>query len=371
MAPQKDYYAVLGVKESAADEEIKKAYRRLAMKYHPDRNAEAGAAEKFKDVNEAYQTLGDAKKRSEYDMLRKYGAFGGGPGGPGPGGFDFTRYGGQGGAGQQFDFDLNDLGGGLGGLFDQLFRGGGRAGAEAEEDAGDVEMTVEVPFSTAAKGGTAKINLGRGEPCLACAGTGAAAGTQPQTCPQCGGRGTVTVGMGQFGVKRACPRCAGKGKVVEKPCPECGGAGVKQVRRPVNVRIPAGVADGGVIRVKGEGNAGPRGRRGDLYVTVRVRDDKRFRRDGLDTYGRLELNLAEAVLGAEREVETVQGPVRVKTPAGIEAGKKIRVKGKGIRDERTGRVGDHYADVGVDIPKKMTKDQKALFEQYARAMGWK
>lgn len=369
MAANKDFYAALGVSENASEDEIKKAYRSLAMKYHPDRNKEAGAAEKFKDVNEAYQTLSDPKKRQEYDMLRKYGAFAG-AGGPGAGGFDFSRYAGQGGGGQTFQFDLGDLGG-LGGLFDQIFRGGGAGAARAEPTAGrDIEMTIEVPFSTAVKGGTAKINLPREEPCMACAGTGAAPGSGPKTCPQCGGRGTVTVGMGQFGVTRACPTCAGKGTVVEKPCPECKGAGVRRAKRPLKVRIPAGVNDGGVIRVKGEGNVGPGGLRGDLYVTVRVKARRGVRREGLDTYSTLELNLGEALLGARKEVETVQGKVKIKVPAGIEAGKKIRVKKKGIRDERTGRTGDHYVEVKVATPRKMNKEQRELFEKYARAMGW-
>jgi molecular chaperone DnaJ len=176
--------------------------------------------------------------------------------------------------------------------------------------------------------------------------------------------------MGQFGVTRACPSCAGRGTVVEKPCPDCKGAGVRRAKRPLRVRIPAGINDGGVIRVKGEGNVGAGGLRGDLYVTVRLKADARYRRDGLDTYGKLELNLGEALLGAKKTVETVQGKFTVKVPAGIEAGKKIRVKGKGIRDERTGRVGDHYAEVRVAVPKKMSREQRKLFEQYAEAMGW-
>jgi len=369
MAASKDFYAVLGVGENASAKDIKKAYRRLAMKYHPDRNDEAGAAEKFKDVNEAYQTLGDAKKRKEYDMLRKYGAFAG-AGPAGAGGFDFSKYAGPG-AGKNFSFDAGNLGGvgGLGDLFDQLFRRSSSGGRRAEEPAADIEMTIEVPFSTAAKGGAAKINLGRGEPCLKCAGTGAAPGTSPKKCPQCDGRGTVTVGLGQFGVTRACPTCAGKGTVIEKPCPACKGAGVRRVKRPLKVRIPAGIADGGVIRVKGEGKVAAGGRRGDLYVTVRVKKDRRFRRDGLDTYGRLELNLAEALLGTKKQVETTQGKVNLKVPAGIEAGKKIRIKKKGIRDERTGRVGDHYVEVKVKLPKKMNRKQRELFEKFAAALG--
>jgi molecular chaperone DnaJ len=372
MAANKDFYAVLGVSEQATDDEIKKAYRSLAMKYHPDRNGEAGAADKFKEINEAYQTLSDAKKRKEYDMLRKYGAYAG-AGGPGSGGFDFSQYARPGGGGgQSFEFDVGDLGG-LGGLFDQIFRGGGGGGGGRRAEApvnNDIEMAIDVPFSTAVKGGTAKINLGRDEPCMTCAGTGAAPGTQPKTCPQCEGRGTVTVGLGQFGVKRACPTCAGKGTVVETPCPECKGAGIRRAKRPLKVRIPAGIKDGGVIRVRGEGNVGAGGLRGDLYITVNVKPDSRYRRDGLDTYGTLELNLGEATLGTKKAVETVQGKVNVKIPAGIEAGKKIRVKKKGIRDERTGRVGDHYVEVTISTPKKMNKEQRERFEEYAKSMGW-
>ena len=368
MVANKDFYAVLGVSEKAAEPEIKKAYRSLAMKYHPDRNADADAADKFKEVNEAYQTLSDAKKRQEYDMLRKYGAFAG-AGGPGSGGFDFSQYSRPEG-GRTFQFDAGDLGG-LGGLFDQIFRRGEAGAPKAEPAAStDIEMNIDVPFSTAVMGGTAKINLGRDEPCMTCAGTGAAPGTQPKTCPQCEGRGTVVVGLGQFGVTRACPTCAGKGTVVEKPCPECKGAGVRRAKRPLKVRIPAGIKDGGVIRVKGEGNVGAGGLRGDLYITVNVKPDARFRRDGLDTYGKIELNLGEALMGVKKAVDTVQGKVNVKIPAGIEAGKKIRVKRKGIRDERTGRVGDHYVEVKITTPKKMNKEQRKSFEEYAKAMGW-
>ena len=364
MADAKDYYAALGVAETASADDIKKAYRKLAMKYHPDRSQEPGAAEKFKAVNEAYQTLSDAKKRREYDMLRRYGGLGGAAGPSGPGGFDFSRYARQHGGG---DADAGGFGG-LGDLFEQLF--GGRGGARRpEEPALDAEMTIEVPFSTAAKGGKARLNLGRAEPCLSCAGTGAAPGTKPQPCPQCGGRGTVTVGLGQFGVTRACPKCAGKGTVVLKPCPQCGGTGQTRARKAVNVRIPAGVADGGVIRVKGEGNAGANGRIGDLYLTVRVKPDAAYRRDGLDTYARLDLTLAEAVLGAKKEVKTVHGAVTLKIPPGMSPGKKIRVKGKGLRDERTGRAGDHYVEVTVAFPKKLTKKQRELFEAFAREMG--
>ena len=382
MAAPKDFYATLGVSEKASEEEIKKAYRAFAMKYHPDRSKEPGAAEKFKEVNEAYQTLSDAKKRAEYDMLRKYGAFGPGAGGPygpgGAGGFDFSRYAGQPGGpggpggGQRVEFDVGGFGG-LGDLFDSLFRGRapGPGGRSAPEVNYDLEMTVEVPFSTAAKGGTARINLARAEPCMACAGSGAAPGTQPKPCPQCQGRGTITVGMGQFGVQRACPTCAGRGTVIEQPCPTCRGAGQTRGRKMLSVRIPAGIEDGGVIRVKGEGNAGPGGRVGDLYITVRVKPDPRFTREGLDTRGKVELNLAQAVLGGRAEVPTVWGPVRLKVPAGMEPGKKLRVKGKGIKDERTGRQGDHYAEVAVTLPKKMTKKERELFEQFAAAAGLK
>lgn len=373
MVSTKDYYAVLGVGENATKAEIAKAYRKLAMELHPDRNADPAAAERFKAVNEAYSVLSDEKKRSEYDMLRKYGAFAGAPGGSGGfEGFDFSRFTGPGQT-RTYHFDLGDLGsvGGIGDLFDLIFGGGARR--PTEEDArgsGDVFMDINVPFKTAAKGGTAVINLKRLEPCLACAGSGARAGTSTKPCPRCGGDGTVTVGMGAFGVKRACPQCAGRGRVVDEPCPECKGTGTKPARKRIRVRVPAGIADGSKIRVRGEGNIGPYGARGDLVITVHVKGSDEYSREGLDTTSSLKLNLSEAMSGATKVVETTQGKVTVKIPPGTGSGKKIRVKKKGIRDERTGRVGDHYVEIQVEIPKKMTREQKKLFEEYSKAMGW-
>lgn len=374
MANNKDFYEILGVSESATKDEIAKAYRKLAMELHPDRNPDPAAAERFKGVNEAYSVLSDEKKRSEYDMLRKYGAYAGAPGGPGGfGGFDFSRYA-QPGRGQTFHFDLGDLGGvgGIGDLFDLIFGGGaGRAREKDTRGTGDVFMDINVPFKTAVGGGTAVINLKRSEPCLACAGSGAKAGTSTKPCPQCGGEGTVTVGMGAFGVKRACPTCAGRGTVVVEPCPECNGTGAKTGRRKIRVRVPAGISDGGKIRVRGEGNVGPYGSRGDLIITVHVKGSGGYERKGLDTTSTLKLNLAEALGGANKVVKTTQGKVKVKIPSGTSTGKMIRVKKKGIKDERTGRVGDHYVKIEVEIPKKMNKEQKKLFEEYSKAMGWK
>lgn len=376
MADNKDFYEILGVGESATEDELSKAYRKLAMELHPDRNPDPAASERFKAVNEAYSVLSDDKKRSEYDMLRKYGAFAGAPGGPGGpggfGGFDFSQYA-QPGQSQTVHFDLGDLGGvgGVGDLFDMIFGGG--AGRPREEDtrgSGNVFMVIDVPFKTAAKGGTAVINLKRGEPCLACAGSGAKSGTSTKACPQCGGEGTITVGLGNFGVKRACPTCAGRGKVVEEPCLECGGTGTKPGKRKIRVRIPAGISDGGKIRVRGEGNVGAYGARGNLIITVHVKGSDEYDREGLDTTSTLELNMLEAVNGAAKIVETTRGKVKVKIPPGMSMGKKIRVKKKGIRDERTGRVGDHYVKIEVEIPKKMNKEQKKLFEEYSKAMGW-
>ncbi len=370
MANNKDYYAVLGVNEKASKDEIDKVYRKLAMELHPDRNPDPAAQERFKDVTEAHSILSDDKKRQEYDMIRKYGAMGGMAGGPGgaPGGFDFSGFTG---GGQYQEFDLGDLKGGFGNIFDLLFnQTGTRQTKERERYSGDIYMEIEVPFSTSVKGGTAKINIPRSEPCMTCAGSGAAPGTYPKTCPNCEGTGTITQGLGQFGVKRACPTCGGKGTVIEKPCPDCKGTGSRRGKHKISVRIPAGIQDGGKLRVRGEGNALPNGRRGDLIITVKVKGSKTYTRDGLDTNSSITLNLSEAVMGCQKVIKTPQGNVKIKIPAGVATGKKIRVKKKGIRDERTGRQGDHYVKVTVEIPKKMNSQQKKLFKEYSAAMGW-
>jgi molecular chaperone DnaJ len=205
---------------------------------------------------------------------------------------------------------------------------------------------------------------------MTCAGSGAAPGTYPKTCPNCDGTGIVTQGLGQFGVQRACPACGGKGTVIEEPCPDCKGTGQRRGKHKISVRIPAGIQDGGKLRVRGEGNVKPNGGRGDLIITVKVKASKQYQRDGLDTNSSIELNLSDAVMGCQKVIKTPQGSVKIKIPAGVTTGKKIRVKKKGIHDERTGRKGDHYVEVTVEIPKNMNAKQKKLFKEYSAAMGW-
>src|SRR5215216_1946622 len=333
MAQTRDYYAVLGVPASATQDEIKKQYRKLAAKHHPDKNAsDPKAAERFKDISEAYQVLGDAAKRKQYDQMRQLGAFGGfaphtsrrpgaqpgGPGGP------FAT------GGQTFRFeDLGDVGlGGLGDLFSSMF-GGGTAGARGRargpERGQDVEMQLSVPFRTAALGGKVPIELEVNEECATCRGTGAAPGAKVQTCPECQGRGTISFGQGGFAVQRPCPMCLGKGTVPTERCPTCTGSGEVRVRKKMTITVPAGVDTGTKIRLKGQGGRGLRnGPPGDLLITFQVEPDRFFRREGLDLIAPVKINIAQATLGSKISVNTLDGQkLAIKIPPGTSTGKRL------------------------------------------------
>jgi len=371
----KDFYRVLGVAENAKPDEIKKAYRKLAKQYHPDANAsDPTAAEKFKEVSEAYAVLSDDDKRKQYDQMRKLGAFGGGLGGFRPAGARPGASAGQGGA--TFSFDDMEIGG-LGDLFGSLFDFGKKRGpgsAPGARPAGpqrgeNIEYQVEVPFKTAARGGTITVTLPVTEECPVCTGTGAKPGTPVITCPECKGSGTITFGQGGFGVTRPCPNCMGRGKVPQDPCANCGGTGSVRQQKTVNVTIPAGVDNGSKVRIAGQGEKGAGGGPpGDLLINVRVTPDHFFQREGLDLVSQVPINLAQAVLGSKIKVRTVDGKsVVLRIPPGTQGGTRFRIKGQGV--EKAGRRGDQYVKVEVGVPETLTDEQRKQFEDFAAAAG--
>lgn len=358
MAPQRDYYQVLGVPETATTDEIKKAFRRLAKQHHPDRNPNnPQASDRFKEINEAHDVLSDATKRKKYDQLRRYGAFAGG----GAGG---RRGPGDGDSGGGADFDLSDLGsfGGLGDIFSSIF---GRRGAK-EPEVEEIETTVAIPFRVAALGGKVPITLTLTEVCPTCAGKGAAPGATISTCPECKGRGTISFGQGGFAVNRPCPVCRGKGTVPSQRCGTCQGSGEVRVEKHINVTIPAGTEEGMRIRLKGQGAKG----RGDVTVQIQVEPDRFFRREGLDVICVVPITLAQAMLGSRIKVKTLDAKkVVLKLPPGTQHGQKFRIPGQGI--EKSGRRGDQYVEVHVEIPERLTEEQQEAFKAFAEKAGLK
>ena len=370
----KDFYRVLGVAENASQDEIKKAYRKLAKQYHPDAHPnDAAAAERFKEISEANSVLSDEDKRKQYDQMRRLGAFGG-LGGYRPGA---GRPGGAGapGGGQTFTFDdLSEFGGGIGDIFGSIFdfgkRGrGGAAPGGGPERGENIEYAVEIPFRTAVRGGKVTIQVPVTEDCPTCGGNGAAPGATISTCPECQGKGTVTFGAGSFGVTRPCPMCAGKGKVPSQPCPTCSGSGQVRRQRSVNVTVPAGVENGSKLRLAGQGERGAAGGQpGDLVLTFRVEPDSFFSREGLDVECTIHVNLAQAVLGSKVKVRTVDGQfVVLKVPAGTQPGRRFRIKGMGV--EKSGRRGDQFVKVQVDVPAELDEPARKAFEEFAAAAG--
>jgi molecular chaperone DnaJ len=379
MAQTKDYYSVLGVPASATQDEIKKQYRKLAAKHHPDKNQnDPKAAERFKEISEAYQVLGDADKRKQYDQMRQLGAFGGFGGGPQRRGGPQPGAGAPFGAGaQSFRFeDLGDVGlGGLGDLFSSMF-GGGAGGARNARSRGpergqDVESQLSIPFRTAALGGKVPIELEVNEECSTCHGSGAAPGAKVSTCPECQGRGTISFGQGGFAVQRPCPMCLGKGTVPSERCPTCGGSGEVRSKKKVMITVPEGVDSGTKIRLKGQGARGNRnGPPGDLLITFQVEPDRFFRREGLDVVAPVPINIAQATLGSKINVKTLDGKkVTIKIPPGTANGKRFRVRGQGIK--RDDQRGDLIVEVLVRVPEKLTEEQEKAMKEFAEASGMK
>jgi molecular chaperone DnaJ len=357
---EKDYYAVLGVPAGATDKDLSRAFKKLAKQYHPDANpGNAAAEERFKEISAAYDVLGDAAKRAEYDEVRQMVASGVGPdgaGGFGPGGF------GAGGGGRSFRFDTD--GGGLGDIFGNLFGGGGGGRRRTRATTGpqrgrDLETELHLAFDDSIRGVTSTVRFRADATCSTCAGSGAAPGTMPETCPECHGAGTIADNQGPFSFSQVCPTCGGRGQIIPTPCPTCSGRGVEVRAREVKVRIPAGVADGQRIRVKGRGGAGANGGPpGDLYVIVHVRGHALFGRSGNDLTLRLPVTFAEAALGADVKVPTLETTVTVRIPPGTPSGKVLRVRGKGVAADGSGHAGDLLVTVDVQVPVKLTSAQR-------------
>jgi molecular chaperone DnaJ len=377
MAQTKDFYSVLGVSSTATQDEIKKAYRKLAKKHHPDANAnDTKAAERFKEISEANNVLSDPEKRKQYDEMRRLGAFDGGFGGFGGGRSRPSGAGARGGSAQNINFQDFDIGGlgGLGDLFSSMFGGGeARPGAKPRgpEKGQTVEATLEIPFRTAARGGKVPIELEVSEECPTCHGTGAAPGAQLKICPNCDGRGVVSFGQGGFAVNRPCPVCLGRGQVPTEPCPTCHGNGELRVKRKVLINVPAGVDTGSKIRLKGQGGKGnANGPPGDLVITFNVKPDKFYKRDGLDVIATVPLNIAQATLGTKISVRTLDGrKVAIKIPAGTPSGKRFRVRGQGI--EKSEKKGDLIVEVSIAVPEKLSEEQERMMKEFADAGGMK
>ena len=356
MAEKRDYYEVLGVGKGSSDDEIKKAYRKLAKKYHPDLNPDNKEAEaKFKEVNEAFQILSDKEKRQRYDQFGHAGVdpnFGAGAGG-GFGGFD---------GGFDFGDIFGDIFGGFGGGRSQSRRNSARPGRDISED-------VTITFEEAAFGCEREISIYRTEYCPDCDGSGAKAGSEVTTCPQCGGSGQVrsvqrTI-LGSMQTVTTCPTCSGKGKIIKEPCPKCAGKGKVKKARKIKVKIPAGIDNGQSISLHGQGDVGDKGMpNGDLYVTVRVRPHEIFQRSRFDVQCEVPITFVQAALGAELEVPTLDGMVKYKIPEGTQTGTVFRLKNKGIPIlQRSGR-GDQYVKVNVEIPKNLSSKQKDILREF-------
>ncbi|MDR1060196.1 MAG: molecular chaperone DnaJ [Clostridiales bacterium] len=365
MAEKRDYYDVLGIKKGASEADIKKAFRQQAKKYHPDVNSGDKSAEaKFKEVNEAYDVLSDSQKRARYDQ---FGHAGVDPSGFGAG----SRGGGFGGAG--VDFDLGDI-------FDSFFGGGGFGGRSssrsrsAPQKGADLKFNLELSFEEAAFGVEKEIPIQRGEKCPVCDGSGAKPGTSPSTCSACNGTGQVHVRQntpfGQFSSVKTCDACHGEGKIIANPCPSCGGSGKIRKSAKIKVKIPAGIDNGQSISLRGEGEQGPRGGApGDLYVGVRVRKHPLFAREGVDVVCEMPITFAQAALGSEVEVPTLDGKVKYTIPEGTQTGTVFRLKSKGIPYLRGGGRGDQFVRTTIEVPRRLNERQKKLLRDFADLSG--
>lgn len=344
---EKDFYKILGVDRGASDEEIKKAYRRLAHESHPDKHAgDKEKEEKFKLINEAYETLKDQNKRAQYDRFGYAGA-----------GSAYTEAG--------FGADFQDI---FSEVFSDFF--GGARRRPAPERGADLRYDLEITFEEAAFGTEKTINVPKTVLCNTCAGSGAKQGTQPVTCTGCGGAGQVRFQQGFFSVSRPCPGCRGAGAVIKDPCPECRGAGRVRTVNAISVKVPAGIDTGSRLRLTGEGEYGERGGRpGDLYIVISVLPHPIFRRENDDIICEVPISFPQAALGAEIEVPTIEGTVKLKIPAGTQSGKVLRLKNKGIASVHTGRRGDERIIIEVETPSKLNKRQRELLEEFASISG--
>lgn len=363
MAEQKrDYYEVLGVSRGASEDEIKKAYKKMARKYHPDLNpGDKTAEEKFKEVNEAYEVLSDADKKARYDQ---YGHAGVDPN-FGAGGF---------GGGFDGSFDFGDLGDIFGSFFGGGFGGGRRTNPNAPQRGESIRMSIAISFEEAAFGCEKAVTVERYQTCDTCHGNGCAPGTSPEVCPDCHGTGTVQVRrqtpMGVFATSSPCPKCGGKGRIIHQPCKDCRGSGMVRKKKTIQASIPAGIDNGQTISIRGQGNAGKNGGpAGDLLITITVRPHELFRREGTSVLCEAPITFTQAVLGAELEIPTIDGKVKYTLPEGTQSGTTFRLKGKGIPSINGRGRGDQYVTVYIETPKNLNKEQKEALKKFAETMG--
>jgi len=345
---KRDYYDVLGVDNSASDQEIKKAFRRVAMKHHPDRNPDDDSAgEKFKEVQEAYEILGDGDKKAAYDRFGHAGVDGNSGGGGG--------------------FDGGGFGDAFGDVFGDIFGGGGRRSGPAR--GADLRYDLQLDLEDAVKGKTIKIDVPSSVYCSPCGGSGARPGSSPVTCETCGGVGQVRMSQGFFSVQQTCPQCRGQGQMIVDPCGDCRGRGVKEENKKLSVKIPAGVDTGDRIRLGGKGEAGPNGGPvGDLYVQVHVREHSIFVRDGSHLHCEVPISFAQAALGGVLEVPTLSGKVKLKIPAETQSGKLFRLRGKGVAPVRGGGTGDLLCRVVLETPVNLSDEQRELLTNFDKSL---
>ncbi|OPJ63843.1 molecular chaperone DnaJ [Clostridium oryzae] len=357
----KDYYEVLGLQKGASEDDIKKAFRKLAIKYHPDKNkGNKEAEEKFKEINEAYQVLSDPQKKAQYDQF---------------GTADFSGAGGfDGGFG---NFDFSDMGG-FGDIFDTFFGGSGFSSRSrrrnAAERGSDIETTINLTFEEAVFGVEKEISINRHENCEHCHGTGAKPGTSPKTCDKCNGSGQVrsqrSTPLGSFVTMTTCDKCGGKGTIISDPCPNCRGTGKERKHRKIKVNIPAGVDNGNVIPLRGQGEHGNNGGApGDLYINLRVSNHELFKRKGFDIYIDAHVSFGQAALGTELKVPTVDGEVKYTVPQGTQSGTVFRLRGKGVPKINSSSRGDQYVNVIVDVPKNLNEKQKEALKKFMEVYG--
>lgn len=362
---KRDYYETLGVSKTASEDELKKAFRRLAMKYHPDRNPNNKAAEeKFKEFKEAYEVLSDPKKRQAYDQFGHAGvSSAGGQGGGGFGGFS------SGGGGVNFE----DLFGGFGDIFGDIFggQGGGRRGSRRSQGhpGADLRYDLTITLEEAVKGITKEIKIPTLVKCDECKGSGAKPGTSPKTCPTCGGSGQVRMQQGFLAIQQTCPKCRGQGQIIDSPCPKCHGEGRKHSTKILQVKIPAGIDNGDRIRLTGEGEAGMQGgHNGDLYVEIHLKPHALFERRGADLFCEVPISFTTAALGGEVEIPTLEGKINLKIPPETLTGKSFRLRSKGISTVRGHAKGDILVKVMIETPIKLNKEQKQLLETFENSI---
>lgn len=359
----KDYYEVLGLQKGASDDEIKRAFRKLALKYHPDRNPnDKEAEEKFKEINEAYQVLSDPQKKAQYDQFGTT-DFGGAGAGQGFGGFDFSDF------------------GGFGDIFDSFFGGGFSGGGgssrrrrNSPQKGSDLEYTINLTFEEAVFGTKKEININKNETCSHCHGTGAKPGTKPRTCDKCGGTGQVrtqrNTPLGSFVSMNTCDKCGGTGQVIKDYCSHCKGKGKIRKHKKINVNIPAGVDNGNIIPIRGQGEAGSNGGpSGDLYINIKVASSPKFKREGFDIYIESHISFGKAVFGTTLKVPTIDGEVKYDVPSGTQSGTVFRLRGKGVEKVNGHGRGDQYVKLIVDVPKSINQRQKEALLDFMKAGG--